>query len=74
MIEISAQAGWIPNVKTERFIFSGKAIAHLLREVRNRVHPHVQLKKKLGLSFGREQYKDVEAAHRIIREFLDGQA
>lgn len=74
LIEISSQAGWIPNVETERFIFSGKGIAHLLREVRNRVHPHVQLKKKLGLSFGREQYKDVEAAHRVIREFLDGQA
>lgn len=74
LIEISAQAGWIPNVETERFVFSGKAIAHMLREVRNRVHPHVQIKKKLGLSFGREQFKDVEAAHKIIREFLDGQA
>jgi len=72
LIEVSAQAGWIPNVETERFVFSGEDIAHLLREVRNRVHPHVQLKKKLGLSFGREQYKDVEAAHRVIREFLDG--
>lgn len=74
LIEISAQAGWIPNVETERFIFSGKAIAHMLREVRNRVHPNVQLRKKLGLTFGREQFKDVEAAHKIIREFLDDQA
>lgn len=74
LIEISAQAGWIPNIETERFIFSGKAIAHMLREVRNRVHPHVQLKKKLGLSFDREQFKDVEAAHKIVREFLEGQA
>ncbi len=71
LIEVSAQAGWIHNVETERFIFRGKDIAHLLREVRNRVHPHVQLKKNLGLSFGREQYKDVEAAHIIIQGFLD---
>ena len=74
LIEISAQAGWIPDIETERFIFSGKAIAHKLREVRNRVHPHVQLKKKLSLSYDREQFKDIEAAHKIILELIEGQA
>jgi len=70
LIDVCAECGWIPDVKTEQFIFSGKGIAHLLRAIRNQVHPHVQIKKRTGLGLGREQFKDVKAAHQFLSSTL----
>ncbi|EMK6932775.1 hypothetical protein V9J79_004263 [Vibrio alginolyticus] len=71
LIDVCFEAGWLPRFETERFVYSRHAMANFLRSVRNNVHPAVKLKKQDGLSFGREQYKDVYHIHQLLTSELN---
>lgn len=70
LLEVCAVSGWLPNVETDDFVFSSKNIGHTLRNTRNLVHPGMHVKRKSALAVGREQYKDMKAAHSLVSELL----
>ncbi|EOB6258338.1 hypothetical protein ACHELR_000322 [Vibrio fluvialis] len=66
LIEVCNCAGWLPKFETDNFVYDRHAMATFLRSFRNNVHPAVHLKQKSGLSFGKEQYKDVFHIHKAL--------
>ena len=71
LIEVCSNAGWLPNIETQDFVFISKNIGHTLRKTRNLVHPGMHVKRKAPLALGKEQFKDIKAAHKLLSKLLN---
>lgn len=70
LIKVCISAGWIPNYDTKEFTLSGAKLLIFLKSSRNQVHPRRQLKNK-GFLVGREQFKDIKYAHKLLSSTLN---
>lgn len=71
LIEVCSNAGWLPNLETQDYVFLSKNIGHTLRNTRNLVHPGMHVKRKASLTLGEEQFKDIKAAYNLVSKLLN---
>jgi len=73
LIEINLAAGWLPNVSTAIATYDPAGLAHILRVMRNQVHPGRCVREHPWVEIGEDDYKDGEAIYvallsKIIRK------
>ncbi|MBU2713811.1 hypothetical protein [Zooshikella harenae] len=71
LIEVSANAGWLPDLEIDDIVFSSKMVGHTLRSTRNFVHPGMHVKRKAPLALGKEQFKNMKAAYILVSKLLN---
>jgi hypothetical protein len=73
LIETNLAAGWLPNVSTAIATYDPAGLAHILRVMRNQVHPGRCVREYPWLEISEDDYKDGEAIYvallsKIIRK------
>jgi hypothetical protein len=63
LIEVCLKAGWLRPVSTEIADFDTAGLAHLLRSMRNHVHPGKHARERPWLETDERDYKDAEAIY-----------
>lgn len=70
LIEVCFQAGWLPPVTTPVARYSPAGLAHLLRVMRNHIHPGRQAREEPWLEPDERDYDDAEAIYVILLSTL----
>ncbi len=72
LIETCQKARWLPPVSTSIAEYRGAGLAHLLREIRNFVHPARRVRERPWSEVDEEDYHDAEAIYTILRSRMVG--
>lgn len=67
LIEVCYQAGWLPPIETEGAKFNAGQLAHILRQMRNLVHPGRHVRERPWITIDRRDYDDAEAIYKVLR-------
>jgi hypothetical protein len=70
LIEVCLSAGWLPPVSTLVAQYSPARLAHLLRILRNHVHPGKHARERPWLETDEQDYKDAEAIYLVLLSTL----
>jgi hypothetical protein len=63
LIDTCLVAGWLPPVATQRGQLLPAGLAHMLRRMRNQIHPARQARERPWSEHDHEDYKDAEAIY-----------
>jgi hypothetical protein len=63
LIQVCMAAGWLPPVSTEVATYNPAGLAHLLRTMRNHIHPGRRVRERPWLEAEVGEYKDAEAIY-----------
>lgn len=66
LIETSLSAGWLPSVETQLGVIRPEALAHILRQMRNYVHPGKVARERPWVESDENEYKDAEAIYTTL--------
>lgn len=66
LIDICMLAGWLPEVPTQLAILRPDALAHILRRMRNYVHPGRVAKERPWIEADEHEYNDAEAIYTTL--------
>jgi hypothetical protein len=66
LIEVCYRAGWLPQYKTETLRFDSVGLAHLIRLLRNHVHPGRHFRGRPWSEFDERDFKDAESIYTIL--------
>ena len=66
LIDVCLRAGWLPSVETPTLSFSTAGLAHLLRAMRNYVHPGRTARERPWLLPDDREYRDAAAIYTIL--------
>ncbi|MCD8455263.1 MULTISPECIES: hypothetical protein [Tenacibaculum] len=66
LIEVSKKCNWLPNIETEKFVFSTENICHFIRNIRNLVHPGNHIKKASSLTLSENNFKKIKNSYELI--------
>lgn len=72
LIGVCLSAGWLPRISTEYVQYAPDALADILREMRNLVHPGRFVRERPWLETDERDYKDAEAIYVTLRSKLLG--
>jgi hypothetical protein len=70
LIETCQKAGWLPPVETSVAQYDAAGLAHLLRVMRNHVHPGRQARQRPWSETDEREYQDAEAIYVILLSTL----
>ncbi|HTG31990.1 MAG TPA: hypothetical protein VLB76_03590 [Thermoanaerobaculia bacterium] len=70
LIEVCLRAGWLPPVSTAVADYNSAGLAHLLRLMRNHVHPGKHVRERPWIETDERDYKDAEAIYLILLSTL----
>lgn len=71
LIEVCFQAGWLPPVSTSLAKYKSEGLAHVIREMRNYVHPGRQAKEKPWSEVEERDYLDAQAIYVVLLSVID---
>jgi len=66
LIEVCSEAGWLPSISTEVADYNSAGLAHVLRLMRNHVHPGKCARERPWIEKDERDYKDAEAIYLIL--------
>ncbi len=66
LIEVCLRAGWLVPIETEIGKYSTAGLAHILRNMRNQVHPGKLARESPWLEIEERDYLDAEAIYRVL--------
>ncbi|MEX0693968.1 MAG: hypothetical protein WD075_05965 [Rhodospirillales bacterium] len=66
LIEVCFEAGWLSKVETEIAEFFPAGLAHLLRNMRNFVHPGRTVREAPWLAAGQREYEDAQVIYTVL--------
>jgi hypothetical protein len=66
LIEVCYRAGWLPQFKTETIRFDSAGLAHLIRLLRNHVHPGRHFRERPWSEIDERDFRDAEAIYTIL--------
>jgi hypothetical protein len=66
LIEVCYIAGWLPQFETDTIQFNSAGLAHLIRQLRNNVHPGRHLRERPWSEIEERDFKDAEAIYTIL--------
>lgn len=72
LITTCLSAGWLPRISTEYALYDPAALADLLRNMRNLVHPGRCVRERSWSDTDERDYKDAEAIYVTLRSKLLG--
>jgi hypothetical protein len=72
LIEVCLHAGWLPPIATSSHRLDSATLAHLLRLMRNQVHPGKHAKEKPWVETDERDYNDAEAIYQVLMSTLTG--
>ncbi|MBN1364838.1 MAG: hypothetical protein JW976_08540, partial [Syntrophaceae bacterium] len=70
LIEVCHQAGWLPQFKMDTVRFDSAALAHLIRLLRNNLHPGRHFRERPWSEIDERDFKDAEAIYIILFKTL----
>ena len=70
LIEVCLRAGWLPPIETASLHLDSAGLAHLLRLMRNHVHPGKRAREKPWVETDDREYDDAEAIYQILLSTL----
>lgn len=72
LIEVCLAAEWLPSVSTSYAEYNSAGLAHLLRAMRNYIHPGRHVKEKPWLEIDERDYNDAHAIYVILLSKIGG--
>ncbi|MEG6507941.1 hypothetical protein V6C03_03055 [Methyloligella sp. 2.7D] len=66
LIRVCDEAGWLRPVESESYVYNSADLAHLLRTMRNNVHPGRRAKANPWSEPGERDYRDARAIYEIL--------
>ena len=72
LIEVCLSAGWLPTVDTSIARYDTAKLAHVLRLMRNYVHPGKRAKERPWSETDEQEYRDAESIYLILLSALGG--
>jgi hypothetical protein len=70
LIEVCFRAGWLPPVATAVADYNPADLAHLIRRMRNHVHPGKHARDRAWIETDERDYRDAEAIYLILLSTL----
>lgn len=70
LIEVCYEAGWLPPFETDTARFDAVGLAHLLRLLRNYVHPGRHFRERPWSEIDKRDYNDAEAIYTVLYKTL----
>lgn len=70
LIEVCLQADWLPPFETDWCMFDSARLAHLLRHMRNYVHPSMQARERPWSEVDERDYRDAKAIYAVLYQAL----
>ena len=70
LIEVCLEAGWLPPVETSVARYDTAGLAHLLRLMRNHVHPGRHAREKPWSETDEREYQDADAIYVVLPSTL----
>jgi|SRR3954463_11395518 len=70
LIEVCLKAGWLPPVSTELAKYDSAGLAHLLKLMRNHVHPGRYVRERPWIETDEQDYQDAEAIYLVLLSTL----
>ena len=70
LIETCLAAGWLPPIETSVAQYDAAGLAHLLRRMRNYVHPGKQARERPWVETDAQQYQDVHDIYVVLLSTL----
>jgi hypothetical protein len=74
LLEVCSAAGWLPPIESELGTHLTEGWGHVLRSLRNLVHPGRHLLDRPRAIIGREEFEDAQAAYALVKSQLRQQA
>lgn len=72
LIEVCYTAGWLPSISTDYATYNSAGLAHILRNMRNYIHPGRYAKDKPWSEISERDFKDAHAIYTLILSKLAG--
>lgn len=66
LISVCSEAGWLPPVSTPLADYKSEGLAHVLREMRNHVHPGRQARERPWSEMEERDYMDAHAIYIVL--------
>lgn len=66
LIEVCLAAGWLPSIETSVARYNSAALAHILRRMRNSVHPGRRAREQPWSETGEQEYQDADDIYVIL--------
>jgi hypothetical protein len=70
LIEVCLSAGWLPPVKTSYAVYKTGVLAHILRQMRNHVHPGKLARERPWCETDKRDYEDADAIYVVLLSIL----
>lgn len=70
LIEVCSNSGWLKPVETSQAVYDSAKLAHLVRNLRNSVHPGRQAIDRPWLEPNEQEYNDAKSIYILIKESL----
>ena len=70
LLEVCSVAGWLPKLSGELVTHVPEGWGHLVRELRNLLHPGLHIRKRPRVTIGFEEFNDAKAAYMLITSQL----
>ncbi len=70
LIEVCLQGGWLPPFETDAVVYDSAGLAHLLRRMRNYVHPSMQAVERPWVEIDERDYRDAKAIYAVLYQAL----
>jgi hypothetical protein len=74
LLEVCSAAGWLPPIESELGTHLPEGWGHMLRRLRNLLHPGRHLLDRPRATIGREEFEDAQAAYTLVKAQLGQQA
>jgi len=70
LIEVCYKAGWLPQFKTDTARFNATGLAHLIRLLRNHVHPGRHFRERPWSEIDQRDFNDAESIYTVLFKAL----
>lgn len=74
LIEVCLAAGWLPAIETAYAAYSPAGMAHLIRHLRNNVHPAKVARLRPWTETDEREYRDTKAFYVLLKASLSGRS
>ena len=72
LIEVCYKAGWLPSISTDYATYNSAGLAHILRNMRNYIHPGRYAKDKPWSEISERDFKDAYSIYTLLLSKLAG--